>query len=293
MGTRVLAFRLWETVPTWSHPLLPPFSRRIDCLVRLLEWEWLDILVKKKKKKGHETYVSKIFFLSLFISFFFFRSPVVLGQECKVRYRSVAFKQVFEGLEGLSLSTRETNSRRTGENVRNPHSFGGIARFVIFFPNSLSLVEAEFLGSALSLSLSLREFRNVENFGAYLVATGQRKRARWYAHRYPVPSWNLSVKLFRASRVSDLPLWIRNVVFFHTVYDSIAKEEEEREKERGKKSIRRTRERENNGVNEPWTTSTRNSRMEGRPLSSAFLSGYGESKNTKDTFVPGATNRKL
>lgn len=32
--------------------------------------------------------------------------------------------------------------------------------------------------------------------------------------------------------------------------------------------------------------------MEGRPLSSAFLSGYGESKNTKDTFVHGA-NAKL
>lgn len=41
--------------------------------------------------------------------------------------------------------------------------------------------------------------------------------------------------------------------------DSIVKEEE---KERGekKKSIRQRRERENNGVNEPWTTSTRNSR---------------------------------
>lgn len=157
MGTRVLAFRLWETVPTWSHPLLPPFPRRIDCLVRLLEWEWLDILVKKKKKKGHETYVSKIFFLSLFISFFFFRSPVVLGQECKVRYRSVAFKQVFEGLEGLSLSMRETNSRRTGENVRNPHSFGGIARFVIFFPNNLISRRGRILGKcSLSLSLSPR-----------------------------------------------------------------------------------------------------------------------------------------
>lgn len=157
MGTRVLAFRLWETVPTWSHPLLPPFSRRIDCLVRLLEWEWLDILVKKKKKKGHEivrTY-RRFFFLSLFISFFFFRSPVVLGQECKVRYRSVAFKQVFEGLEGLSLSTRETNSRRTGENVRNPHSFGGIARFVIFFPNNLISRRGRILGKC-SLSLSPR-----------------------------------------------------------------------------------------------------------------------------------------
>lgn len=156
MGTRVLAFRLWETVPTWSHPLLPPFSRRIDCLVRLLEWEWLDILVKKKKKKGHEivrTY-RRFFFLSLFISFFFFRSPVVLGQECKVRYRSVAFKQVFEGLEGLSLSMRETNSRRTGENVRNPHSFGGIARFVIFFPNNLISRRGRILGKC-SLSLSL------------------------------------------------------------------------------------------------------------------------------------------
>lgn len=99
-------------------------------------------------------YVSKIFFLSLFISFFFFRSPVVLGQECKVRYRSVAFKQVFEGLEGLSLSTRETNSRRTGENVRNPHSFGGIARFVIFFPNNLISRRGRILGKC-SLSLSL------------------------------------------------------------------------------------------------------------------------------------------
>lgn len=120
----------------------------------------------------------------------------------------------------------------------------------------------------LSLSFSLFvSFEMWRIFGACLVATGQRKRACWYAHRYPVPSWNLSVKLFRASRVSDLPLWIRNVVFFHAriyIYtrmftDSIVKEEE---KERGekKKSIRQRRERENNGVNEPWTTSTRNSR---------------------------------
>lgn len=55
-------------------PPPPPFSRRIDCLVRLLEWEWLDILVKKKKKKGHEivrTYRRFSFFLYLFPSFFF------------------------------------------------------------------------------------------------------------------------------------------------------------------------------------------------------------------------------
>ena len=121
---------------------------------------------RKKKREGRDEmhgYVSKIFFLSFFLSFFlFFRSPVVLGQECKVPYRSIAFKQVFEGLEGLSLSVRETNSRRTGENVRNPHSFGGIARFSVNIPSerSLSFVEAKILGKlqvfeCISLSLSL------------------------------------------------------------------------------------------------------------------------------------------
>ena len=150
-------------------------------------------LKRRRKKKGRgATKCTGMcqrfsFFLSFFLSSFFFRSPVVLGQECKVPYRSIAFKQVFEGLEGLSLSVRETNSRRTGENVRNPHSFGGIARFSVNIPSerSLSFVEAKILGKlqvfeCVSLSLSLSLFVSFEMwriFGACLVATGQRKRA--------------------------------------------------------------------------------------------------------------------
>lgn len=66
----------------------------------------------------------------------------------------------------------------------------------------------------------------------------------------PLPSWNLSVKLFRASRVSDLR-YEYETWCFSTVRSSYRKKKKKEKKKERKKN--RSREGDT-GVNEPWTT---------------------------------------
>lgn len=76
----------------------------------------------------------------------------------------------------------------------------------------------------------------------------------------PLPSWNLSVKLFRASRVSDLR-YEYETWCFSTVRSSYRKKKKKEKKKERKKN--RSREGDT-GVNEPWTTSNDAKLSDGR-----------------------------
>lgn len=152
-----------------------------------------------------------------------------------------------------------------------------IARFSVNIPSerSLSFVEAKILGKlqvfeCVSLSLSLSSW--VSKCGEFLeLALSQQDKGNGLVDMHTGIQYLRGI--FRSSSFArhaylicryEYETWCFSMHVYIYIYtrmftDSIVKEEE---KERGekKKSIRQRRERENNGVNEPWTTSTRNSR---------------------------------
>lgn len=152
-----------------------------------------------------------------------------------------------------------------------------IARFSVNIPSerSLSFVEAKILGKlqvfeCVSLSLSLSSW--VSKCGEFW-SLPCRNRTKETGLLICTPVSSTFVESFgqALSRVTRIWFAVMNTkrgvfpctyiyIYIHVCSQIRSWKKKKKREERKKKSIRQRRERENNGVNEPWTTSTRNSR---------------------------------